>query len=166
MSAANQNEGSKLIPIIESINVKQRKGRLRTRPKLLYADTKYNMPLNKFYLDRKKIRSHMPDSPGKKKRAGRPRAFRKSAYYHAMSMIERFNEWTKAFRRMVTRYDRLPSLHEIRSSGIHHGLSEDIAMNSRPTELLTRDNFIAIANNSPLFLCVFFKISEDLTSGS
>jgi transposase len=111
MGPANQHEGRKLIPIMESINVKHGRGRPRRRPKVLYADTKYNMPLNKFYLDGKKIRSQMPDPPGKKKRAGRPRAFDKQAYNRVRSMIERFNGWIKAFRRVATRYDRLPQVY-------------------------------------------------------
>ncbi|MEM0287641.1 MAG: hypothetical protein QXG05_05695 [Nitrososphaerota archaeon] len=69
---------------MESINVKQRKGRTRRRPKVLYADTKYNMHLNKFYLD------------GKKKRPGRQRAFDKQAYNCIRSMIELFNGWIKS----------------------------------------------------------------------
>jgi hypothetical protein len=48
---ANQHEGRKLIPVMESISVKHGRGRpRRRRPKVPYADTKYNMPLNKFYL--------------------------------------------------------------------------------------------------------------------
>ncbi len=108
---ANQHEGRKLIPVMESISVKHGIGRPRRRPKTVYADTKYNMPLNKFYLDRKKIRSQMPEPPGKKKRPGRPRKFDRPAYNHVRSMIERFNGWIKAFRRVATRYDRLPEAY-------------------------------------------------------
>ncbi|MDG6921397.1 MAG: transposase [Nitrososphaerota archaeon] len=69
------------------------------------------MPLNKFYLDGKHVRSQMPDPPGKKKRPGRPRAFDKQAYNRVMSMIGRFNGWIKAFRRVATRFDRLPQVY-------------------------------------------------------
>jgi transposase len=85
--------------------------RPRRRPKVLYADTKYNTPLNKFYLDDKHVKSQMPDPPGKKKRAGRQRAFDKRTYNRVRSMIERFNAWIKAFRRVATRYDRLPQVY-------------------------------------------------------
>jgi transposase len=108
---ANQHEGRKLIPVMESISVKHGRGRPRRRPKVLYADTKYNMPLNKFYLDDKHVKSQMPDTPGKKKRAGRPRALDKRTHDHVRSMIERFNGWIKAFRRVATRYDRLPQVY-------------------------------------------------------
>jgi transposase len=108
---ANQHEGRKLIPVMESISVNHGTGRPRRRPKVLYADTKYNTPLNKFYLDDKHAKSQMPDLPGKKKRTGKPRAFYKQAYDHVMSMMERFNGWIKAFRRVATRYDRLPQVY-------------------------------------------------------
>ena len=97
---------------MESINVRgKRGGRPRKRPRVLYADTKYNMPLNKFYLDGKHVRSQMPDPPNKKKKPGRPRLFDKQAYNHVRSMIERFNGWIKAFRRVATRFDRLPQVY-------------------------------------------------------
>jgi transposase len=111
MGAANQHEGRKLIPVMESISVKHERGRPRKRPRILYADTKYNIPLNKFYLDAKHVRSQMPDPSTKKRGRGRPRAFDGSAYNHVRSMIERFNGWIKAFRRVATRYDRLPQVY-------------------------------------------------------
>jgi transposase len=106
---ANQHEGRKLIPVMESISVKQGRGRPRRRPKVLYADTKYNMPLNKFYLDDKHVKSKMLRPPGKKS-ARRPRAFDKQAYNRIRSMIEQFNAWIQAFRRVATRYDRIPQV--------------------------------------------------------
>jgi len=69
------------------------------------------MPLNRFYLDGKRIRSQMPDVSTKKKRPGRPRQFDKQAYDRVRSMIERFNGWIKAFRRVATRYERLPQVY-------------------------------------------------------
>jgi len=57
------------------------------------------------------VKSQMPDPLGKKKRAGRPRAFYKRTYDHVRSMTERFNGWIKAFRRVATRYDRLPQVY-------------------------------------------------------
>lgn len=68
------------------------------------------MPLNKFYPGGKNIRSHVPEVSTKKRRRGRPRVIDKSAYNHVRSMIERFNGWTKAFRRVATRFDRLPQV--------------------------------------------------------
>lgn len=93
---------------MESISVKHESGtgRPRKRPKVLYADTKYNMPLNVFYLDGKHIKSQMPSVSTKGKR-GRPRLLDRAVYNKVRSMIERFYGWMKAFRRIATRYERL-----------------------------------------------------------
>lgn len=53
----------------------------------------------------------MPEPSTKKRRRGRPRAFDKQAYNRVRSMIERFNGWIKAFRRVATRFDRLPQVY-------------------------------------------------------
>ena len=113
ISAAREHEGRKLIPMMESIGItgKGRSGRPRRRPGTLYADTKYDMPLNRFYLARKHIASQIKDSPGKKKRPGRPRLFDEHAYGRIRSSVERLNAWIKAFRRVATRYGRLPTLY-------------------------------------------------------
>jgi len=95
---------------MESISVRHGRGRPRKRPRILYADTTYNMPLNKFYLETKHIKPQMPDSPNKKK-SGRQRPLDKQGYNKVRSMIERFNGWIKAFRRVATRYDRLPQVY-------------------------------------------------------
>ena len=112
IGSGREHEGRKLIPIMETISIRHgRKGRPRKRPEVLYADTKYDIPLNRFYLDRKHIRSQIPSSLSRKKHSGRPRAFDKPSYNRIRSSIERFNGWIKAFRRIVIRYDRLPSVY-------------------------------------------------------
>jgi transposase len=111
IGSGREHEGRKLIPIMESIHISHGKGRPKKRPRTLYADTKYNMPLNRFYLDGKGIRSRIPESLGKKTKPGRPRAFDRQVYHRIRSSIERFNAWIKAFRRVATRYDRLPQVY-------------------------------------------------------
>jgi transposase len=96
---------------MESVSVTAGRGRPRRRPRTLYADSKYDMPLNRFYLAKKGILSRIKDLPGKKKRAGRPRLFDGKRYGRIRSSVERFNAWVKAFRRVATRYERLPSLY-------------------------------------------------------
>ena len=107
---ANAHEGRRLIPLLESVSIETR-GRPRRRPETLYADTSYDMPLNRFYLAKKKIASQIKDHPGKKKRPGRPRVFDKKTYGRIRSSVERFNAWIKSFRRVAVRYDRLPTLY-------------------------------------------------------
>ncbi len=111
IGSAREHEGRKLIPMMESISIRHGRGRPRKKPRILYADTKYNMPLNRFYLDGRRIRSQMPEPSTKKRGRGRPRLFRKELYDKVRSMIERFFAWMKAFRRIVIRYERLPSTY-------------------------------------------------------
>jgi putative transposase len=111
IGSAREHEGRKLIPVMESISIKHGRGRPRKRPKTLYADTKYNMPLNRFYLDRKNIGSQMPEPSTKKRGRGRPRSLMKELYDRVRPAVERFFAWIKAFRRIVIRYERLPSTY-------------------------------------------------------
>jgi len=92
-------------------SIKRGEGRPRKRPKALYADTKYNMPLNLLYLDGKHIKPQIRSKPTKKRRPGRPRLFSKASYDRARSSVERSNGWIKAFRRIIIRYDRLPPVY-------------------------------------------------------
>ncbi len=111
ISAANIHEGTKLIPLMKSISIATGR-RPRKRPKIVYADTKYATPLNRFYLDKKHVRSQIPDLPQKtKKRPGRPRVFDKETYNGVRYNVERFFGWLKAFRRIIIRYERLPSTY-------------------------------------------------------
>ncbi len=111
IGSAREHEGRRLIPIMEPISVRHGRGRPRKRPRVLYADTKYNMPLSRFCLDGRSIKSRIPESPNTKKKPGRPRAFDRQAYHRIRSSIERFNAWIKAFRRVAVRYDRLPQVY-------------------------------------------------------
>jgi transposase len=111
IGSAREHEGRKLIPIMESIGITGM-GRTRKRPRTLYADTKYDMPLDRFCLVRKPILSQIKDHPGKKRnRSGRQTPFDRGEYGRIRSSVERFNAWIKAFRRVAIRYDRLPTLY-------------------------------------------------------
>jgi transposase len=107
IGSGREHEGRKLIPLMKSIDIKHGRGRPRKNPKNVFADTKYSMPLNRFYLDKRKIASQIP-STVKKKRAGRPRLFDKATYKKVRYTVERFFAWTENFRKLVTRYERLP----------------------------------------------------------
>jgi len=110
IGSAREHEGRKLIPLMESISVKREgAGRPRQRPKSLFGDTKYGMPLNIFYLVKKGVRAQIPKVG--KRRPGRPMLLDKQDYRNTRSMIERFFSWIKAFRRVVIRYDRLTSTY-------------------------------------------------------
>lgn len=107
------------------------------RPRVLHADTKYNIPLNIFYLDKKRVKSQMPEV-STKGRAGRLRLFNKSLYNKVRSMIERFNAWIKALRRVVIRYERLVStcLEFVQLGSIVTLLRKGFQMSSRKGTLI------------------------------
>jgi len=110
ISAANIHEGTKLISLLQSISIETGR-RQKKRPKTVYADTKYATPLNRFYLDGKNIRSQIPDPPNKtKKRPGRPRRLDKIAYHGIRYNVERFFGWLENYRKIATRYERLPQM--------------------------------------------------------
>jgi transposase len=110
ISPANIHEGTKLIPLMESISIETGR-RPRKRPKTVYADTKYATPLNRFYLDGKQIRSQIPDNPTKtKRRPGRPRVLDREAYHGVRYNVERFFGWLENYRKIAVRYERLPQM--------------------------------------------------------
>ena len=106
ISSARIHEGSKLIPLMESISIMTGR-RPRKRPRTVYADTKYAMPLNRFYLDRRQIKSQIPDNPTKMKRPGRPRGFDKETYHGVRYNVERFFGWIENYRKIAVRYERI-----------------------------------------------------------
>lgn len=111
VSPANFHEGAKLIPLMNSISI-ETGHRPRKRPGTVYADTKYATPLNRFYLDKKHVRSQIPDIPQKtRKRPGRPRLLDRETYHGVRYNVERFFAWLKSFRRITIRYERLPSTY-------------------------------------------------------
>ncbi len=114
IGSAGEHEGRKLIPLIESISIRQpegKAGRPRKRPKTVYANTKYSMPLNRFYLNKKHIKSQIPDNPNKtKKRPGRPRKFDKVTYHGIRYNVERFFGWLENFKKITMRYERIPNV--------------------------------------------------------
>ena len=110
IGSAREHDDRKLIPLMESISVRrEEKGRPKKRPKSLFGDSKYGMPLNIFYLVKKGVRAQIPKVG--KRRPGRPRLLDKQDYRNTRSMIARFFSWIKALRRVVIRYDRLTSTY-------------------------------------------------------
>jgi len=105
----DQHEGKELITLMEAIRIEHpegKRGRPRKRPKRVYADNKYGMHINRFYLDAKRVSSHIP-SRAKKRHQGRPRLLDKASYRKVRPMIERSFGWIKNFRKIIIRYERL-----------------------------------------------------------
>lgn len=96
-----------LIPLLENVRIEHR-GRTRRRPGRVYADTKYDMPLNRFYLAGKRIQAQIPRRSKKHSMA----EFDEAEYKSHRSSVERFFSWLKeGFRRMGFRYERTPAAY-------------------------------------------------------
>lgn len=106
IGTGSEHEGRKLISLMQSVGIEHGRGRPRKNPKQVYGDTKYSMDLNRFYLDKRKIRSQIP-SMTKKRRSGRPRFFDKETYKKVRYTVERFFAWIENFRKLTVRYERL-----------------------------------------------------------
>lgn len=99
-----------MFPLLKSIKIRGTR-RPRSRPKRVYADTKYNTPLVMMYLAGRGIAARIKGRANRKRRPGRPRVFDHEAYSRIRSSVERFFAWMKSFRRIQTRYDRLASTY-------------------------------------------------------
>jgi transposase len=99
-----------LFPLLKGIRIGS-SHRPRSRPKRVYADTKYNTPLVMMYLAVRGIAARIKERANRKKRPGRPRVFDYENYVRIRSGVERFFAWLKSFRKIQTRYDRLASTY-------------------------------------------------------
>jgi transposase len=99
-----------LFPLLKNIKIRGTR-RPRSRPKRVYADTKYNTPLVRMYLAARGVAARIKERVNKKKGPGGPRIFDNETYTKVRSSVERFFAWLKSFRRIQTRYDRLASTY-------------------------------------------------------
>jgi hypothetical protein len=102
-----EHEGRRLIPLLRSISIKHGRGRPRKNQKRVYADTKYHVRLNRFYLDNRKDVSQIPRT-ATKKRPGRPGLLDKETCQGARYSMERSSAWREDFRRPKIRYEKAP----------------------------------------------------------
>ena len=110
LGPGNEHESRRLFPILKRIRISGTR-RPRSRPKRVYADTKYHTPLVMMYLASRGIAARIKERVNTKRKPGRPRVFDYENYVRIRSSVERFFGWLKSFRRIQTRYDRLVSTY-------------------------------------------------------
>jgi transposase len=110
LGPGDEHESRRLFPLLTNLRIKSTR-RPRSRPKRVYADTKYNTPLVMMYLAGRGIAARIKERTNKKRRPGRPRVFDYVNYTRVRSSVERFFSWLKSFRRIQTRHDRLASTY-------------------------------------------------------
>ena len=126
MGPANEHESRKLIPLLNDIQIRNNNnGRLKNRPKRIWADTKYHTFLVLTYLYNRRIRAQIRErssdddddddddnnNNNTKPKQSKPNIFPYQNYKKVRSSVERFFAWLKSFRRIQTRYERLASTY-------------------------------------------------------
>lgn len=69
------------------------------------------MPLNRIYLDKRGIKSQIPDPETKSRGRGRPRLFDKEAYHGVRYSVKRFLGWLENYRKVAVRYERISRVY-------------------------------------------------------
>jgi transposase len=111
LGPGNEHESRKLIPLLNNIQIRNIKGRPKSRPQRIWADTKYHTLLVLTYLYNRRIRAEIKERSNTKPKHGRPKIFLYQQYKRVRSSVERFFGWLKSFRRISTRYERLESTY-------------------------------------------------------
>jgi len=94
---------------LETVKVRQKIGRSRTRPKHVVADKAYHSDQIRAYLRKRNIRATIPEKslrPGTKRRKKGPHPKFDNQIYKERNVIERLFAWLKECRRITTRFEK------------------------------------------------------------
>ena len=109
--AGNEHDSKKFFKVIEGIKVKgERKGRPRTRPGEVIADSAYDTEEIRGYLRARGIKGNIPKNKRGRinPKLGRPTRFDEKGYKIIERSVDRFFGWLKCgFRRLALRYEKL-----------------------------------------------------------
>lgn len=114
LESASKAEVHLAEPTLRSIRIaRSRRGRPRTRPRLLTADRAYDSRAFRQYLRRRGIRACIPPRrrPAEwRRKRGRPVQARSEDYARRW-IVERTFAWLGAFRRLLIRWERLVAIY-------------------------------------------------------
>jgi hypothetical protein len=137
IGSAGEHEGRKLIPLMESVRVTG-KGRPRKRPKTLYADTKYDMPLNRFYLSGQQADRIAGQGPSRQEEEARKAQNLRCEDLRQGQVVggevQRMGQIMQEDRDQIR--EAADGLHGVRSPGMHRNLSSNIAMSSHKESII------------------------------
>ncbi len=103
LSAANRNDISELIPLVDRVPpVRGKRGRPRRRPKKLLADRAYYSKRHHRELRRRRI----------KPKVAKPKSSHGSGLGKERWVVERSIAWLHQHRRLRVRYERRADIHE------------------------------------------------------
>ncbi|MCP8316390.1 MAG: IS5 family transposase [archaeon] len=108
----SEHDSKRFVDALDGIWVKVGRGRPRTRPKEVVADSAYDAKRIRLFLKGRGIKASIAENRRKTKRAkrGKLNRFNTKGYSVGRSCVERFFGWLKGgFRRLIIRYERLAS---------------------------------------------------------
>jgi transposase len=102
------HESTQFEEALDSVQVPQRRGRPRRRPKRLAADRAYSAQRIRLWLRQHRISAVIPPKQQRrsKPRPGRPVSYN-PAHYRGRNVVERCVGWLKECRALATRYEKL-----------------------------------------------------------
>jgi transposase len=113
LCAANHSEHKLAQPTMEQINIRQKRGRPKSRPKALCADRGYASNTFRSYLRARGIKPCIPDKrrPGHwRSKRGRPTTYDRERYKKRF-IIERSFAWLGNYRRLLIRWEHIFSVY-------------------------------------------------------
>lgn len=103
LTSANTNDVTQLLPLVEAIPpIRGKRGRPRQKPDAVQGDRGYDSEPHRRILRRRRIRPILA-------RRGTPHGSGLGTYRW---VVERTLAWLHQFRRLRTRFERLPLIHE------------------------------------------------------
>lgn len=113
LCAANHSEHKLAQRTVEQINVRQRRGRPKSRPEVLCADRGYASKTFRRYLRARGIKPCIPDKRRPKHwkpKRGRPITYDRKLYQRRF-IIERTFAWLGNYRRLLIRWEHTLSVY-------------------------------------------------------
>jgi transposase len=100
----NEHDSRRLLDLV---------GDLDWKPEQLYADAAYDTEHIRRGLESMDIEPNIPVNP---RNGRRPRPYNVGLYRRMRPAVERFFGWTKSFRRIIIRYERLESTYKAQTT--------------------------------------------------
>lgn len=106
VSAGQVHDTQWLEPLMEKVQVRQKRGRPRSRPKRLAGDKGYSSERIRDFLHSRSIEAIIPHKDNETARYDPTVPFDKAAY-RRRSIVEQVIGWLKECRRIATRFEKL-----------------------------------------------------------
>lgn len=109
VSPAQKHDAAFFMPVLNGVDIPQRRGRPKNRPQMIMADRAYDASYIRRYLTARAIKSNIPlkkPRRGTKRRKRGPKPTFDPKKYKERNVIERLIGWLKNCRRIATRFEK------------------------------------------------------------